>query len=100
MLVLASTRSEIADYVAALFRVYSLLILAYIVLRLVFAFARNLPYNRVLDKVYAFLRDVSEPLLAPFRRVLPSFGGFDFSPILALVALGIVGSVVVSLIRG
>jgi YggT family protein len=99
VLLAAITRGDVADYVAAFFRVYSLLILAYIVLSLVFAFAR-LPYSRVLTAIFEFLREVAEPLLRPFRRILPSMGPFDFSPILALLALGIVGSIVVSLIRG
>jgi YggT family protein len=95
----AISRGDVADYVAALFRVYSLLILAYIVLSLIYAFGR-LPYSRALNTVFEFLREVAEPLLRPFRRIIPSFGPFDFSPIVALIALGIVGSIVVSVIRG
>jgi YggT family protein len=98
-LMAAISRDDVADYVAAFFRVYSLLILAYIVLSLVFAFAR-LPYSRALNVVFEFLRQVSEPLLRPVRRILPSMGPFDFSPIVALLALAIVGSLVVRLIRG
>ena len=98
-LLAAITRGDVADYVAAFFRVWSLLILAYIVLSLVYAFGR-LPYSRVLTTIFEFLRDVAEPLLRPFRRILPNFGPFDFSPILALIALGVVGSIVVSVIRG
>ncbi|UGS36317.1 YggT family protein [Capillimicrobium parvum] len=98
-LMAAITRGDVADYVAAFFRVWSLLILAYIVLSLVYAFGR-LPYSRVLNVIFEFLRDVADPLLRPFRRILPNFGPFDFSPILALIALGIVGSIVVSIIRG
>jgi YggT family protein len=98
-LMAAITRDDVADYVAAFFRVWSLLILAYIVLSLVYAFAR-LPYSRVLNVIFEFLRDVADPLLRPFRRILPNFGPFDFSPILALIALGIVGSIIVSIIRG
>jgi YggT family protein len=30
---------------------------------------------------------LTEPVLAPIRRVLPSFGGIDFSPMLLLFAL-------------
>jgi YggT family protein len=95
----AVTRGDVADYVSAFFRVWSLLILAYIVFSLVFAFGR-VPYNRILMRVFEFLRDVAEPLLAPFRRIIPSFGPFDFSPILALLALNFVGAIVVSIIRG
>jgi YggT family protein len=31
--------------------------------------------------------DVTEPVLAPIRRVLPSVGMFDFSPVVALLLL-------------
>ncbi len=33
---------------------------------------------------------VCEPYLTPFRRILPSFGGLDLSPILALFALNFI----------
>jgi YggT family protein len=35
-----------------------------------------------------FLRAVVDPVLRPFRRILPTFGGIDFSPILAVIVLG------------
>jgi YggT family protein len=35
----------------------------------------------------AFLRDLTEPLLRPARRLLPPIGGVDLSPLLALLAL-------------
>lgn len=33
------------------------------------------------------LRAVVDPVLRPFRAILPTFGGIDFSPILAIVVL-------------
>lgn len=36
-----------------------------------------------------FLVDVTDPILAPFQKVLPPMAGLDFSPILALVSLQI-----------
>ena len=100
MQILALTRGDIADYVLALFYVYTLILLAYIVLNLLFAFGVRPPYNRGVDAVMTFLRDVSEPYLRLFRRILPSFGGFDFSPIIAFIVLGIVSRIIVNLIRG
>ena len=50
---------------------------------------------RVTDSVLSFLRDVCEPFLRLFRRVIPSFGGIDFSPFLAILTLQILNSVVV-----
>jgi YggT family protein len=95
----AVTRDDIADYVSDLFWVYTLLLFAYIILSMIYAFAR-VPYWRWLTAIFSFLRDICEPLLAPIRRVLPSFGPFDFSPIVALILLRIVAAIVVAIIRG
>lgn len=37
----------------------------------------------------AFLYQVTEPILAPIRRVLPPAAGLDFSPMIAILLLGI-----------
>jgi YggT family protein len=37
----------------------------------------------------ALLHQITEPLLAPARRLLPSMGGLDFSPILIFLLLGL-----------
>jgi YggT family protein len=99
--VLASARTQIADYLSTLIYVYTLLIILYIVLQLLFSVGVRPPYSRTLDIVMTFLRDVCEPFLRIFRRVLPSFGGFDFSPILAIFTLQILNSILVNgLIHG
>lgn len=49
-------------------------------------FIRN-PYN---NKLYSILVQITEPMLAPFRRLTYRFGanyGIDFSPLLAIFAL-------------
>ncbi|HYV21737.1 MAG TPA: YggT family protein [Candidatus Bathyarchaeia archaeon] len=40
-----------------------------------------------------FVFAVSEPILGPIRRAMPFFGGVDFSPLVALLAIQIVSSV-------
>ena len=40
------------------------------------------------------LIDVTEPILAPIRRVLPPLGGIDFSPLLAIILIQVIQSVV------
>lgn len=40
-------------------------------------------------------RALTEPVLAPMRRVLPSAGGLDFSPMLLLFALRLLKRLVV-----
>ncbi len=39
--------------------------------------------------VTAFLYQVTEPILGPIRRVLPPTGGIDWSPMIAILVLGI-----------
>jgi YggT family protein len=100
-MVLASARTQIADFLSALIYVYTLLIIVYIVVQLLFAAGLRPPYSRATDSILGFLRDICEPFLRIFRRLLPQFGGFDFSPILALITLSIINNVVVErLIHG
>jgi YggT family protein len=46
------------------------------------------PSNR--SAIAGFLFQVTEPLLAPVRRVLPQAGMFDFAPLVVLLVLGAV----------
>jgi YggT family protein len=41
--------------------------------------------------VMRFLVDVTEPVLGPLRRLMPSAMGIDFSPMVAIVALYLLG---------
>jgi YggT family protein len=86
--------------VDALFYVYILIIIVYILLNMMFSLGLRTPYSRWWDAILSFLRDVSEPYLRIFRRIIPTVGMFDFSPILAIIVLGIVEQVVYSLIHG
>lgn len=98
---LASVRTEIAGYLSTLIYVYTLLIVLYIVVQLLFAFGLRPPYSRVSDALLTFLRDVCEPYLRIFRRIIPMAGAFDFSPIVAIIVLGLVNGLIVGdLIRG
>ena len=56
----------------------------------------NSPFYPVL----AILYQVTEPILAPIRRVLPRFGMMDFSPIVAFILLSIVQRVLTRALSG
>jgi len=92
---LASVRTEVANYLSTLIYVYTLLIVLYIVIQLLFAFGVRPPYSRFTDAIFTFLRDVCEPFLRIFRRVIPQFGAFDFSPVVAILALELFNAIVV-----
>lgn len=95
-----TARNEIADFLAALLLVYTLLLIAYIVANLIFAFGARVPYSRWSGAILDFLRDVSEPYLRIFRRLGLRVGPLDLTPMVAILALQIVGGLLVSLIRG
>lgn len=98
---LASARTDVAGYLSTLIYVYTLLIVAHIVVQLLFAFGVRPPYSRATDAVLTFLRDVCEPYLRIFRRIVPMVGMLDFSPIIAILVLTLVNTVIVEgVIRG
>ena len=45
----------------------------------------------------AFIYQVTEPILAPIRRVLPPTGGVDWSPLIAMLLIGVIVRVVAQL---
>jgi YggT family protein len=98
---LALTRSDVGDYVEALFLVYIILIF----LNILIAWMPRIPfYSRWLRAVLDFVTETTNPYLNLFRRFIPPLGGsgfaLDLSPVIGLIVLFVVRSVVVSLIRG
>ncbi len=51
--------------------------------------------NPLLLQIYGLMGQVTEPILAPLRRILPTFGMFDFSPLVAIIILQVVRSVLI-----
>jgi uncharacterized protein YggT (Ycf19 family) len=100
VLVEASTRSDIAGYVQTLVFVYTILIVAYILSSMFFQVGGRLPYSRGLNAVMGFLRDVCEPFLRIFRRVLPPLGPLDLSPMVAIVVVAVGSGIIANIIQG
>ncbi len=101
MIPLALSRGDVADYVAALFLVYTILIL----INILISWLPRIPfYNRWFRAALDFVTETTDPYLNIFRRVVPSVGGggfaISFAPLLALIVLFVVEAVVVGLIRG
>jgi YggT family protein len=98
-LVLALTRSNVADYVEALFIVFTILILFNILL----SWMPRIPfYSRWFRACLDFITDTTNPYLGFFRRLIPSFGSgaIDLSPMVGLVVLLVAEAAVVGLLRG
>lgn len=69
----------LATFVNLLYWAFWLLILA----RVILSFTSMDPYNPIRRTVY----ELTEPILAPIRRILPPTSGLDFSPLIALLLL-------------
>ena len=91
-------REQIAGFLGALIWVYTLIIIAWIIFSFVFSMGLRVPYSRPLNAVLDFLRDVTEPYLRIFRRLPLRVGPLELTPIVAILALQIVGGLVVSAI--
>ena len=83
--VLFDAVSALENFISVFIGVYVLLIIAYILTSWL-----RLPYSPTLNRIQRFLYDVCEPYIRLFRRVLPATGALDFSPMLALIALGVI----------
>jgi len=90
---MADAISSIQNFVNVFISVYVLVIFAYIILSWV-----RLPYSPWLNRIQRFLYDVCEPYLRIFRRFLPSFGGLDLSPIIAVLTLFLIDRVINSIL--
>jgi YggT family protein len=82
----------LADFVDLFFYLLSLAILA----RVLLSWVRVNPYHPAVE----FLYRITEPILAPLRRVIPPVGMVDISPIIAMLLLQIIQQVLVAIIRG
>jgi YggT family protein len=61
---------------------------AAIIVRVISSWLPISPYSRWISWSYR----LSEPMLAPLRRVVPNFGGLDITPILAYILINLIES--------
>jgi YggT family protein len=85
--------SSVIKFLYAFTVVYTLAIFAYILTSWL-----RLPYSPTLNRIQRFLYDVCEPYLRLFRRFLPSFGGLDLSPTVAVIVLWVALQIVARLL--
>jgi YggT family protein len=85
--------SSVESFLQVFVYVYSLLILAYIITSWV-----RMPYSVWLNRIQRFLYDVCDPYLRMWRRVLPSFGPLDLSPVIGVAALYVLLAVAINIL--
>lgn len=65
-----------------LINLYELILLV----RIIMTWIPHNPYHPVAQ----FLYNITDPVLAPVRRLLPPIRGIDFSPIIVFIGLGFI----------
>lgn len=75
--------------------VLTVAIFARVILSWVLPMAGPRPHPMLIS-IARLVNQLTEPILGPIRKALPTFGTFDFSPMVALVVLWIIRSVLAS----
>ena len=86
-----------AGLINAILTLFTIAIFARVILTFIVPLTGGSPHP-ILVTINSFVFQVTEPVLGPIRRSLPSFGGFDFSPMAVLIILILLRRVVDSVL--
>ena len=80
----------ISGLIVLVIRLLSILIIVHVVLS--YFMSPFHPIRQAIDRIV-------EPMLAPIRQLIPPVGGIDFSPIVLLLLVQLIGTILVNLIN-
>ena len=83
-----------AGLVNGLLTLITILIFARVIISFIVPMMGSRPHPMIVS-ITALVYQVTEPVLGPIRRNLPSFGGFDVSPMAVLPLIWLVRAFVV-----
>lgn len=66
---------------------------------LVFLYALLSFFIRPYHPIRVLLERIVEPMLAPIRRIIPPYSGVDFSPLILIIILRVVGMLLGAILR-
>jgi YggT family protein len=78
---------ELLSFIAYVLQLYVYILIATAVLSWLIAFNVVNTRNQFVSAVADALYRLTEPVLAPIRRILPSLGGLDLSPVVLILLL-------------
>jgi YggT family protein len=73
--------------IITIIQLYTYVVIATVIVSWLIAFNVINLHNPVVRQIAYILAQLTEPLLEPIRRVLPSLGGLDISPVILLLLL-------------
>ena len=86
--------NSLIELLLLLLRLYGWCLIVVAVMSWMLAFGVINAYSPVVRSLLEVLYRLTEPLLRPIRRVVPSIAGMDFSPVIALIGLGFLGQLI------
>ncbi|WP_137388244.1 YggT family protein [Rhodoligotrophos defluvii] len=86
--------------IITIINIYIWIIIAGAILSWLFAFNIVNPRNSFVRQIAYSIDALTEPVLGPVRRLLPSLGGIDISPLIVIVGLLFLERLVVYIFTG
>ncbi len=77
-----------------LFLLFDILVIAHVIL----SWVRVSPYDPTWGPAVRFINRAVEPFLSPIRRLMPSLGGLDFSPMILLLLSSFIHQIIIGLL--
>lgn len=96
ILPLADLSLALHNLIIGVVQFISLLVVVYVLLDLARYFIAGLP--EFARPLHNGLGKLCEPLFAPIRQLLPPMGGIDFSPMITLVLIQLIGYFIANLL--
>jgi len=85
---------ELLGFISYLLTLYVYILIAAAVLSWLIAFNVVNTRHGAVAMTAEFLFRITEPVLAPIRRLLPSLGGIDVSPVIVILIIVFIQSVI------
>lgn len=77
----------ILDVILLVLQLYIYVLFAAVIMSWLLAFNIVNYSNTIVRAIWNFLTAVTEPLLAPIRRIMPNLGALDLSPVILLLGI-------------
>ena len=78
---------SILQLIDLILQIYMWIVIAVVILSWLVAFNIVNRHNDIVRQIGNVLFRLTEPVLGPIRRILPSIGGLDLSPIIVFIAI-------------
>ncbi|MCX5516537.1 hypothetical protein C3941_18645 [Kaistia algarum] len=76
-------------------QIYWYVVIASAIFSWLYAFGVVNPRNQLVSAIGSFLYQTTEPALRPIRRIMPSLGAIDISPMILLLGIYLIQQIII-----